>query len=105
MNGVGWDGEGYRRGVEAVGGRARVIAGNDLAAIDRALGEARAATGVPTVVIAGALDQTTPPERGREIHAAIAGSEFVVLPDVAHLSNAEAEAAFDRAVTRFLVGS
>ena len=57
---------------------------------------------VPTLVLAGALDPATPAEHGRLIHAAIAGSEFVLLPDVAHLSNVERTEAFNRVVREFL---
>jgi transketolase len=48
----GWDLEVYRRRVEAFGCRAVLIDGHDPAEIDRALGEAREATGLPTVIIA-----------------------------------------------------
>jgi transketolase len=44
---LGWDTEAYRRRVEAFGARAVVLDGHDLAAIDRALGEARAAGEAP----------------------------------------------------------
>jgi transketolase len=49
---LGWDLEAYRRRVEAFGAQAIVIDGHDLEQIDAALGEARAATSRPTVVIA-----------------------------------------------------
>jgi transketolase len=48
----GWDTEVYRRRVEAFGCRATVIDGHDVEEIDRALGEARSASGQPTVIIA-----------------------------------------------------
>jgi transketolase len=48
----GWDTDVYRRRVEAFGARALVIDGHDLEQIDRALGEARSASGLPTVIIA-----------------------------------------------------
>src|ERR671936_498456 len=47
-----WDTEAYRRRVDAFGCRPIVIDGHDLTEIDRALSEAREATGRPTVVIA-----------------------------------------------------
>src|SRR3979411_580535 len=48
----GWDTDVYRRRVEAFGARALVIDGHDLEQIDAALGEARSASGQPTVIIA-----------------------------------------------------
>ncbi len=50
-----WNTDVYAARVEAFGCRAAVIDGHDLAQIDRALGEARDATGKPTVVIARTL--------------------------------------------------
>src|SRR6202048_3523496 len=48
----GWHTEVYQRRVEAFGCTAVVIDGHDPAAIDKALGQAREATGKPTVIIA-----------------------------------------------------
>ena len=48
----GWQTEVYQRRAEAFGARAVVIDGHDVAEIDRALGQARNATGKPTVIIA-----------------------------------------------------
>src|SRR5437764_4319723 len=48
----GWHTEVYRKRVEAFGCRAVMIDGHDPAEIDKALGEARDATGKPTVIIA-----------------------------------------------------
>jgi transketolase len=48
----GWHTEVYQKRVEAFGSRAIVIDGHDPVAIDKALGEAREATGRPTVIIA-----------------------------------------------------
>jgi len=56
---------------------------------------------VPTLVVAGAKDPATPPEHGREIHALIEGSEFVLL-DAAHLSNIERTDEFNSQVLGFL---
>ena len=55
----------------------------------------------PVLVIAGALDPSTPPELGREIAAAIAGAQYVAL-DAAHLSNIEQAGAFTAALMNFL---
>jgi 3-oxoadipate enol-lactonase len=56
----------------------------------------------PTLIVAGALDEATPPSQSEELHAAIARSELVVLPDAAHLSNVERPQEFTTYVLRFL---
>lgn len=55
----------------------------------------------PVRVICGQHDPSTPPARGEEIVASIAGSDMVVL-DAAHISSVEAPDAFAEAVTQFL---
>lgn len=55
----------------------------------------------PTLLVAGAFDPATPPERLRELAAAISGSKLVELA-AAHLSNIEQPEAFNRAVLEFL---
>jgi 3-oxoadipate enol-lactonase len=56
---------------------------------------------VPTLVIAGSADPSTPPADGRFIAKHIAGAKFVEL-NAAHLSNIEDEARFTREVGDFL---
>ena len=58
--------------------------------------------GAPTLIIAGRHDESTPPERSHELHAAIAGSALVVIEDAAHLSNVERAEEFTWALSRFL---
>ncbi len=58
---------------------------------------------VPTLVIAGTHDPSTPPALGRAIAAAIPAAQYVEL-DAAHLSNLEQVGAFNAAVLRFLSG-
>ena len=48
-----------------------------------------ARTTASTLVIAGAEDQSTPPERGQEIAGRIRGARFVIIPGAAHLANVE----------------
>ena len=55
----------------------------------------------PTLVIAGTYDPATTPEDGRFLAGKIVGSEYVELP-AAHLSNIEAAAAFNTALSDFL---
>jgi 3-oxoadipate enol-lactonase len=58
----------------------------------------------PTLVIAGAVDPSTPPEHGALIAAGIHGAEFRVLADSAHLGNIEQREAFDAALLGHLEG-
>lgn len=56
----------------------------------------------PTLVVVGELDPGTPLSMAQDIHRAMPGSELVVLPNAAHLSNAEQPAAFNAALRTFL---
>jgi len=58
-----------------------------LAAMD--LRDDLARTTASTLVIAGAEDQSTPPERGQEIAGGIRGARFVIIRGAAHLANVE----------------
>ena len=58
---------------------------------------------VPTCVIVGAEDPSTPVSASQLIHDAIAGSELVILKEAAHLSNIEKADAFNRALLDFLL--
>lgn len=57
---------------------------------------------VPTLLLAGALDQTAPPRLMQRMGAAIGGSTYTELPGVGHLPQLEAPEAFDAAVLDFL---
>ena len=67
----------------------------DLRAIDRTID-------VPTLVVAGALDVATPPAKSEELRDIIAGSELVIVPDAAHLTNVEQPRAFNDALLAFV---
>jgi 3-oxoadipate enol-lactonase len=56
---------------------------------------------VPTLVIAGTQDKSTPPEGGRYLAERILGSKYVEL-DTAHLSNVELPKQFSEEVLGFL---
>jgi len=56
---------------------------------------------VPTLVVVGEDDPGTPVAMAREIHAAMPGSELVVIPRAAHLANVEQPEAFGAALERF----
>ena len=58
---------------------------------------------VPTLVVGGEHDVSTPVASARALHGAIRESQLAVLADAGHLSNLEAPAAFDRAVAEFLL--
>jgi 3-oxoadipate enol-lactonase len=55
----------------------------------------------PTLVIVGEHDHGTPPEAAKLIQANIAGSELVIIPSAAHLSNIEQADVFNKALTSF----
>jgi proline iminopeptidase len=56
----------------------------------------------PTLVIAGEHDGSCTPRAARVLHAGIAGSEFVLLPDSAHMGFAERQDEYLDAVRTFL---
>lgn len=57
---------------------------------------------VPTCLVFGGADRLTTTEVGERMHAAIAGSEYHVLPDAGHLVNIEQPEAFNRIQLDFL---
>ncbi len=78
-------------------------AANCAAIRDADLRTALTAIRLPTLVVAGAHDPSTPASLGRDIAAAVSGAEYVEL-DAAHLSNLEQAGAFNAALLRFLTG-
>jgi 3-oxoadipate enol-lactonase len=58
----------------------------------------------PALIVAGELDEATPPALSETLHAAIAGSALMVLRGAKHLSNVERPDEFTAAVARFLNG-
>ena len=67
--------EGYAGGCEAI---AQMDLRDDLPRIT-----------APTLVIGAEQDQSTPPEKSREIAEGISGAALVVIPDAAHIANVE----------------
>lgn len=57
---------------------------------------------VPTLILAGELDESTPPDQARELHAAIARSKLVIFPATAHLSNIERPTEFSTLLREFI---
>ena len=56
----------------------------------------------PTLVIVGEQDPGTPVAMAREIHDNLPGSQLVIIPDAAHLSNIEQTKAFDAALLDYI---
>ncbi|MCE5230576.1 alpha/beta hydrolase [bacterium] len=59
---------------------------------------------VPTLIVYGEEDALTPVAIGREIQAKIAGSEFHVIPQAAHMCNLENPEQFNEKLFDFLTG-
>jgi len=58
----------------------------------------------PSLIVAGELDESAPVRLSEELHAAIAGSELVVLAGAAHLTNVERAEEFARLVVDWFAG-
>jgi pimeloyl-ACP methyl ester carboxylesterase len=59
---------------------------------------------VPTLLLYGDADKRSPVSIGETLHAAIPGSELVVLPGIGHMVNLEAPERFNEEVRSFLRG-
>jgi pimeloyl-ACP methyl ester carboxylesterase len=57
---------------------------------------------IPTLILVGELDVTTPPEASRAMHARIRRSELHVIPGAAHMSNMENPGIFNSHLMSFL---
>jgi pimeloyl-ACP methyl ester carboxylesterase len=57
---------------------------------------------LPTLIVVGEDDKATPPESARQMHAAIPGSRFVLIPEAGHVSNLEQPEPFNAALASFL---
>ena len=60
---------------------------------------------VPTLVLVGDIDQLTPPDRAKEIAAAIPGARLVEIPECGHGSTLDQPEAVTRALIQWLTGS
>jgi pimeloyl-ACP methyl ester carboxylesterase len=56
----------------------------------------------PTLLLTGEHDHWSPPAAHREMHAAIAGSRLVIVPECGHMSPLEAPAAVGAAIADWL---
>lgn len=61
-----------------------------------------AGVGVPTLIVVGEDDVTTPHAEAAAMHAAVRGSRLEVIPGAGHLSNLERPSAFNQVVSEFL---
>ena len=57
---------------------------------------------LPTLVVASSADVSTPPSQCKAVADAIAGAQWALIEDAAHLSVLEQPAAFEAAITAFL---
>jgi 3-oxoadipate enol-lactonase len=57
---------------------------------------------VPTLILVGEHDVTTPPSASRSMHEKIRQSELFIIPGAAHMSNLENPAAFNEKIGSFL---
>lgn len=57
---------------------------------------------VPTLILVGEQDAITPVSASQSLHDKIPGSEMVVIPNAAHMSNFENTEAFNAALLKFL---
>ncbi len=73
---------------------AGVLARNDVA---KRLGEIK----LPTLIVVGEEDTATLPEKSEAMHAAISGSEFVLIEQGGHLSTIDAPEAVNKALSDF----
>jgi 3-oxoadipate enol-lactonase len=87
-----------RNSVAGYAGCCRALAAMDLAADVRRIA-------CPTLVVAGAQDQATPPDAGRAIAAAVGGAKFVEIPDCPHISAIERPADVTAALTGFFASA
>ena len=55
----------------------------------------------PTLILGGELDRTCTPRAARELHAGIAGSELVIIPDAGHMTYVEQPSLYFEAVRGF----
>ena len=59
---------------------------------------------VPALILAGELDESTPPAQSEELHAAITGSQLFIFAQVAHLSSLERPEVFSQLLLEFVAG-
>jgi 3-oxoadipate enol-lactonase len=71
---------------------------------DADLREAIRGIHLPTLVIAGEFDASTPPSGAEDIHSRVSGSRLVTVPS-AHLSNVECAREFTRQAGAFFAAS
>ncbi len=79
------------------------IAGTQLALASRTdTTSSLSSISIPTLILVGELDTTTPPSASHSMHEHIAGSELYVIPHAAHMSNMENPEFFNAKLLAFL---
>lgn len=79
------------------------IAGNFLALASRTdTTESLSKIKVPTLIMVGEKDPVTTPANAKSMHERIKGSELVVIPDAAHMSNLENPSVFNEQLLQFI---
>lgn len=56
---------------------------------------------LPTLIMVGAEDKARPPLEAQLLHDAIAGSQYILIPDAGHISNLEQPALVTKALSTF----
>jgi len=59
---------------------------------------------VPTLIVAGSLDESTPPSLAEQLQVGIVGSRLAIIPGAAHLANVERGDEFNAVMREFLSG-
>jgi 3-oxoadipate enol-lactonase len=99
------------REAEIVQSAAQMILDNDPELVARSLEALRerpdstpllSTIAVPTLILVGEEDSVTPVVEARAMHAAIEGSQMLILPEAGHLSSLESPAAFNTALLGFV---
>jgi 3-oxoadipate enol-lactonase len=60
------------------------------------------AISVPTLILCGDQDVSTPPNRSEDLHRRITGSRYIVISDAGHMSCVEQPEAVTQALDDFL---
>ncbi len=60
------------------------------------------AINVPTLILCGDQDISTPPDKSEDLHRRIKGSQYIVIPDSGHMSSVEQPEAVTKALDEFI---
>ena len=71
---------------------------------DRSLLPLLSRVNAPTLIVWGAEDRIIPPDAGRRIHEAIAGSRLEIIPQCGHMPHIEKPDEFSRLLASTMLG-